>query len=147
MVNSDLVAAKLSELDERIARIRSHGHATPDELSCDRDALDIVSFNLMLAVQSALDIASHIIADEGWAPALTLAAAFASLHDHGVLRRETADALGRAAGLRNVVAHGYSGIDVALVHAGATRGLTDLEAFRAEVARWVQGRALPPKYE
>lgn len=140
MVNADLVAAKLAELDERIARVRSHCRGTPDELGRDRDALDIVSFNLMLAVQSSLDVASHLIADEGWAPVMTLASAFASLHDHGVIGRETADALGRAAGLRNVVAHGYGGVDIARVHAAATRGLCDLEAFRAEVARWVEGR-------
>jgi uncharacterized protein YutE (UPF0331/DUF86 family) len=69
-----------------------------------------------------------------------VASAFVSLHDHDVLERETADALGRATRLRNVVAHGYAGIDVAKVHAAATRGLRDLEAFRVEVAQWVQAR-------
>jgi uncharacterized protein YutE (UPF0331/DUF86 family) len=36
-----------------------------DELASDRDALDLVAFNLMLAVQAACDPASHLIADEG----------------------------------------------------------------------------------
>jgi uncharacterized protein YutE (UPF0331/DUF86 family) len=143
MVNADRVAAKLAELGERMARARSHCPATPDELARDRDALDVVAFNLMLAVQSCLDIASHVIADEGWPPATTLASAFTSLRDHGVLESTTADALGRAAGLRNVVAHGYAGIDVAKVHAGATQGLRDLELFRVELARWVQARTFP----
>jgi uncharacterized protein YutE (UPF0331/DUF86 family) len=109
-------------------------------LARNRDALDIVAFNLMFAVQSCLDVASHIIADEGWPPATTLASAFVQLRDGGVLDHETAEALGRAAGLRNVVAHGYAGIDVEKVHAAATLGLRDLEAFRAEVARWVQAQ-------
>jgi uncharacterized protein YutE (UPF0331/DUF86 family) len=140
MVNADLVVAKLAELAERIERARSRCPATVDALGRDRDALDIVAFNLMLAVQSCLDVASHIIADEGWPPATTLASSFASLHDHGVLRHETADALSRAAGLRNVVAHGYGGIDVGRLFAGATKGLHDLESFRAEVAQWVRER-------
>jgi uncharacterized protein YutE (UPF0331/DUF86 family)/predicted nucleotidyltransferase len=101
LLNADLVVAKLAELGERIARARSHCPATLEELARDRDALDVVAFNLMLAVQSCLDVASHVIADEGWPPATTLASAFVSLHDHDVLKRETADALGRAAGLRN----------------------------------------------
>jgi uncharacterized protein YutE (UPF0331/DUF86 family) len=33
--------------------------------------VDLVSFNLVLAVQSCSDIASHIIADEGWPAAQT----------------------------------------------------------------------------
>jgi uncharacterized protein YutE (UPF0331/DUF86 family) len=140
MVNADLVATKLAEPEERIERARLRCPATVDALERDRDALDIVAFNLMLAVQSCLDVASHIIADEGWPPATTLASAFASLRDHGVVRRETANALSRAAGLRNVVAHGYGGIDVTRLFAGATEGLRDLEAFRAEVAGWVRER-------
>jgi uncharacterized protein YutE (UPF0331/DUF86 family) len=140
MVRAALVAAKLAELGERMSRVRTHCPATVSELAHDRDSLDIVAFNLMLAVQSCLDIASHLIADEGWPPATTLASAFVALQEHGVLRAETADALGRAAGLRNVVAHGYAGIDVTKVHGAAQAGLADLAAFHAEIAAWVQGR-------
>jgi uncharacterized protein YutE (UPF0331/DUF86 family) len=102
----------------------------------DRDALDIVSFNLMLAVQTCLDIASHLIADEGWTAATTLAGSFVELHRRGVISPKTCESLGNAAGLRNVVAHGYAGIDVAKVFAAATQGLSDLQAFSNEVASW-----------
>jgi uncharacterized protein YutE (UPF0331/DUF86 family) len=43
-------------------------------------------------------------------------------------------------GLRNVVAHGYAGVRPEMIHAAATAGLADLEAFSREVAAWVQGR-------
>ena len=45
-----------------------------------------------------------------------------------------------AVGLRNVVAHGYAGIDPASVHAAATAGVADLNAFATEVAAWMTGR-------
>jgi uncharacterized protein YutE (UPF0331/DUF86 family) len=141
MVKLDLITAKLAELGERIERARRHCPTDASALASQRDDLDIVAFNLMLAVQTCADVASHIIADERWPPATTLAGAFASLHDHGVLTVATADALGRAAGLRNVIAHGYAGVDVPKVHAAATRGLTDLEAFQAQVAIWARARA------
>ena len=99
----------LSDLGARIARVRSHTPATSAQLRDDQDALDLVSFNLMLCVQSAADIASHIVADEGWRPAVTLAEAFERLRENGVVTKPTADALAKAAGLRNVVAHGYPG--------------------------------------
>ncbi|MFW5877430.1 MAG: type VII toxin-antitoxin system HepT family RNase toxin [Myxococcota bacterium] len=140
MVDPELIAAKLADLDDRIARIRTHVSDRAEDLARDRDALDIVAFNLMLAVQACADVASHIISDEGWPAASGLAQSFQRLADRGVLDMDTARALGQAVGLRNVVAHGYARVDPEMVHAGATRGLDDLSAFARQVARWVASR-------
>ena len=98
----------------------------------------------MLCVQSAAGIASHLVADEGWRPALTLGDTFHVLHEQSVITLPTAEAMAKAAGLQNIVAHGYAGVDVALVFAAASTGLDDLEAFTSEVARWVQARFACP---
>jgi uncharacterized protein YutE (UPF0331/DUF86 family) len=137
MVNRDVVAAKLTDLAFRVGRARAHAKASSAELAADADALDLVAFNLMLAVQICADIASHVIADSGWPIARTLAEGFARLQEHGVLTQATAQALGRAAGLRNVVAHGYANVDVKLVHAAATSGLGELDTFARELADWL----------
>lgn len=134
MVNRDVIAAKLADLQRRTARVREHVPPTCEGLAASPDSLDLVSFNLMLAIQICADVASHIIADEGWQSARTLRESFIRLRDHGVLTPATSDALARAAGLRNVVAHGYADVEVALVHEAATRGVEDLEAFAREVA-------------
>jgi uncharacterized protein YutE (UPF0331/DUF86 family) len=138
MVDRNLVAGKLSELAGQLARVRSRRTVTVDELRRDRDALDLVAFNLMLAVQTCADIASHFIADEGWAAAPSLGAAFERLRDQGVISAPVCQALARAVGLRNVVAHGYAGVRPDMIHAAATAGLADLEAFAREVAAWTQ---------
>jgi uncharacterized protein YutE (UPF0331/DUF86 family) len=143
MVDLDLIAAKLAELADRVARVRKHRPASAEVLAADRDALDLVSFNLMLAVQSCLDVASHLIADEGWPPARDLAGSFRRLHEHGLLDAETAAALGRAASLRNVVAHVYANADPDLVFTAASSGLEDLERFARQVAAWAEAKAKP----
>ncbi len=140
MVDRDLIAAKLAELADRVARVRAKCPPTAEELLTDRDSLDVVSFNLMLAVQSCADIASHLISDEGWPAAVNLARAFNQLRDERVIEPDTAAALGRAVGLRNVVAHGYAGVNPTLVHAAAVRGTADLDAFARQVAAWVAAR-------
>jgi uncharacterized protein YutE (UPF0331/DUF86 family) len=140
MVDRDLVASKLGELAEHVARIRARRKATADDLRRDRDALDLVAFNLMLAVQACADVASHVIADEGWPPATSLGAAFERLKDREVISEPVCAALIRAVGLRNVIAHGYAGVRPEMVQAAATTGLADLEAFAREVATWTQGR-------
>lgn len=138
MVDESVLAAKLAELEDHVSRVRKHRPGDAKALAEDRDAFDLVSFNLMLAVQAALDVAGHLIADEGWAPATDLRQAFHRLHEHGVLSQEIAEALGRAAGLRNVVAHVYAQTDPELVFRGASSGLDDLESFSREVAAWVE---------
>jgi len=124
--------------------VRARKPATAAKLRADQDVLDLVSFNLMLCVQSAVDIASHVVADDGWRPASTLAEAFERLRESGVISKATADAMSKAAGLRNVVAHGYAGVDVDLVFAAASRGIGDLEAFASQVAVWLRGRTASP---
>lgn len=79
MVDPNLVAAKLSDLAARAARIRTHRKESADDLGADEDALDLVSFNLMLCVQICADIASHVIADEGWPAAKSIADSFERL--------------------------------------------------------------------
>jgi uncharacterized protein YutE (UPF0331/DUF86 family) len=140
MVDPALIAGKLSELADHIARVRARSKPTADDLARDRDALDLVAFNLMLAVQTCADIASHLIADERWPAAQTLAAGFERLREHGVVSAPVCDALARAVGLRNVIAHGYAGVRPAMIHVAVTAGLADLEAFSREVATWTQDR-------
>ncbi|MFO0686413.1 MAG: DUF86 domain-containing protein [Sandaracinus sp.] len=140
MVRADLLRAKLAELAERAARVRNHQRPTVEALGADRDALDVVCFNLMLAVQTCSDIAAHIISDEGWAAPSTLAGAFDRLVEHGVVTAETCDAMRRAVRFRNVVAHGYAALDVRAAFVASTAGLLDLDSFAREVARWIEGR-------
>ena len=73
-------------------------------------------------------------------PDRAVAQGFTRLEEQGVLRRATAEALRRAVGFRNVVAHGYSRLDLEAAHAAASSGLVDISAFAREVSAWAAGR-------
>jgi len=140
MVDEHVVTQKLKEIFRRIARARALCPAHPEDFADDADALELVSFNLLLAVQACIDLATHLIADESWEPAATAREAFERLEERGVISRKTLHAVRQAIGLRNVVAHGYSGVDPAKIHAAASAGLTDLERFMSEVSAWIEGQ-------
>ena len=142
MVDPGIIAAKLAEVQDRIARVRAHSKPTADDLRADRDAQDLIAFNLMLGVQASADLATHIVATERWPVAKSLRDAFDRLRERGVVSEETARAMSDAVGLRNVVAHGYAGVDVGMLHAASCSGLVDLDRLCAEVASWVRGRGL-----
>ena len=136
MVNRNLLSSKLAELADRVNRIRPLGEFSVEELTANRDAFELASFNLMLAVQICADIAAHLITDEQWPAAKNLAEGFTRLEEQGVIPAPVARALRKAVGLRNVVAHGYARVDPAAIHSAATNGLADLEGFSRAVASW-----------
>jgi len=137
MVDLDVVTTKLAELTDRVGRVRSHCPETAAVLAADRDAFDLVSFNLVLAIQAALDVASHLIGDQGWPSATFLGESFLRLAEHGVLSKTTAAALDSAAGMRNLLVHVYSKVDPVKVHTSARTDLVHLECFASEVAAWL----------
>jgi len=138
MVDVDVVLKKLGELADFVSRVRSHRPSDAETLANDRNVRDLVSYNLALAVQACLDIASHLIADEAWEPSTTAAESFQTLAQHGVISQELAAVLGQAAGLRNILIHGYSKAVPARIHAAATSGLGDLERFAQEISAWMK---------
>ncbi|MCG8462615.1 MAG: DUF86 domain-containing protein [Holophagales bacterium] len=141
MVDLEVVTSKLAELVHRLERVRAFCPETAEELGADEARLDLVSFNLMLGVQACLDIASHCIADEGWPPVSTSAESMHRLHEHGVIARDVAQAVGKAAGLRDLIAHAYGKADIGQIHNAARYRLGDLEAFAAQVGSWLRSRA------
>jgi uncharacterized protein YutE (UPF0331/DUF86 family) len=140
MVDVNILSEKLKQLSERITKVQAHCPEDPEDLADDSDMLDLVSFNLLVAVQTCLDLATHLISDEGWAPAATAREAFERLEEQDVISKETTRSLRKAVGLRNIVVHGYSGVDPAQIHTAATTGLSDLERFAKELSAWVSGQ-------
>jgi uncharacterized protein YutE (UPF0331/DUF86 family) len=141
MVDPNTFASKLKELTDLISRLRSLRPEDAEILTNDRDTRELVAYNLVLAVQAGLDIASHLIADEGWEPAATASESFQILAQHGVITNATAAVMGKAAGLRNLLVHTYSKAVPVRIHAAATSGLADLERFGDEVSSWVRGQS------
>ena len=134
MVRRDVVAKKvarssawLDEVDRLLAR--------PVELfKADLRDRDLTAFYLLLAIQEVLDLAAHWVADAGWSPPDDAPSTFDVLADHGVIDRALADALHRAASLRNRIAHGYATVDHARLHTEAADGLAALRRFLVRAA-------------
>jgi uncharacterized protein YutE (UPF0331/DUF86 family) len=135
MVDRHLLLGKLAAIRDRLERIAARLPASPDEFRANRDAQEVVSFNLFLAFQEALDLAAHVIADARWSLPASARQHFDILRDNGVLTGETADAMARCAGLRNLIAHAYGGLDLARLYAELPAGRAALDAFCGEMAK------------
>jgi uncharacterized protein YutE (UPF0331/DUF86 family) len=104
----------------------------------DPDAQWTVERGLHLCAQNALDIATHVTASTGH-DAPDYASAIDTLAELGVLPREFASRFRGIAGFRNVLVHGYLGVDVERVHRLLNSDLEDFAEFVRHVERWLAG--------
>jgi uncharacterized protein YutE (UPF0331/DUF86 family) len=93
--------------------------------------------SLLVAVQEAIDVAFHIVSDEGWGLPSSYAEGFAILARHGVIDLGLADALSRTVAIRNRIARGYTTVDIDRIWAELPAGLDALDQYASAVARFL----------
>lgn len=143
MVQIEIVRDKIRRLRETVAGLRS---ALPADIArfSDRDVLDLVSFRVYLSVQEAIDLASHLIADEGWGPVPSLREHFVVLAMRGVLEPEIANTLAASVKIRNLIGHAYAAVDPAKLHEAGSELLGVLDRFCASVLEFAESRRTEP---
>jgi uncharacterized protein YutE (UPF0331/DUF86 family) len=106
----ELLERVLARLDEYAASV------SREELANDLDTWLKVSRALELAAQCSLDLAMEIVAKRGLGLPETYRDAFARLAQAGVITHDQAVAMQGWAGLRNVLAHMYTELDLDRLH-------------------------------
>jgi uncharacterized protein YutE (UPF0331/DUF86 family) len=91
--------------------------------------------SLFVAIQEAVDIAFHIVADEGWGMPGSYAEAFRILADKRVIDGALAEPLEGCARLRNRIAHGYTSLDPERLWQELPAGMSVLASFVQALAR------------
>ena len=93
---------------------------------------------LQIAIQAAIDVASHIVSDERLGEPETNRELFDRLAQHGWLSADLAATLARMAGFRNIVVHGYGGVNLDIARDIVEHRLGDLLAFVSAIRGRIQ---------
>ncbi|MCP5265240.1 MAG: DUF86 domain-containing protein [Burkholderiaceae bacterium] len=133
-IDTAVVDARLRELSRRLDRLAFRRPASLAQLQADEDLQDIVTRNLELAVQSAIDIAMHLCAAHGEVPT-SGADAFTRLANQKLISRAQAQRLRRSVGFRNVLAHEYVALDWTVVMHALDEGVADLSSFGRQTVK------------
>lgn len=133
MVDPQRVRSKLTTLDTLIDELR-------DLAAMDRDTYVAQHrwegrYLVQAAAQLTIDLANHLIASSGWAPATEFRQAFTRLGEHGVIDADLVDRLQALTGLRNRLVHLYDTVDDGLVLDALRAGLDDFATFASAYAR------------
>lgn len=133
MTDRDLVEKKLARIVTCLHELRTM--ALVDRLRDDVREKRFVEHTLQIAIQSALDIASHIASDQRLGEPETNRALFQLLARAEVLSKDLAERLAAMAGFRNVLVHGYDDVRVQIVEDVVRNHLGDLDEFVVSVKR------------
>lgn len=135
MTDRDLVAKKLARIATSLHELRTL--AAPERLRIDVREERFVERTLQIAIQSALDVASHVVSDERLGEPETNRALFRLLARTGAISEELASRLAEMAGFRNVLVHGYDEIQIDIVEDVVRNHLGDLDDFVAGVSGYL----------
>jgi len=133
MTDRALVEKKLAAIVGAISDLRRL--ARPEAIRHDVREERFVEHTLQLAIQAALDVASHIVSDEALGEPATNRELFDLLARAGWIESPLASRLSAMAGFRNVLVHGYDAVDLAIVEDVVRHRLDDLLQFVTVVTR------------
>ena len=131
MTDADLVGKRLALIETYVRELREL--ARIDRIATDVREERFVEHTLQLAVQAAVDVASHVVSDERLGEPATNVELFRVLARNGWIPEALADTLRDAAGFRNVLVHGYASVDLEVVRDVVENHLDDLLAFAAAI--------------
>jgi uncharacterized protein YutE (UPF0331/DUF86 family) len=127
----DLLRKKLAFIETCLRELRTL--SVPERIATDVKERRFVEHTLQICIQAALDVASHIVSDQRLSEPEANTGLFASLARAGWIQPETAQLLRAAVGFRNVLVHGYTAVDPAVVEGVLKEHLGEVERFVAEV--------------
>lgn len=133
MTDPQLVAKKLAFIETCVRELRTL--ARPTEIERDVREERFVEHTLQIAIQAALDVASHIVSDERLGEPARNRELFALLERNGWIGEDLGAALGQMAGFRNLVVHGYGEVDLSIVRDVLENHLDDLLDFVGAIRR------------
>jgi uncharacterized protein YutE (UPF0331/DUF86 family) len=133
MTDRPLIEKRLAIIDTCVADLRRLGRV--EQLETDVRERRFVERTLQVAIQAALDVASHIVSDRRLGEPATNRELFLFLERDGWIPSALRESLSDMAGFRNVLVHGYDDVDMMVVRDVLTYHLDDLARFADCVKR------------
>ncbi len=137
-VQPEIIERHLTALRGALRELQRHQDASVRSLRTNTSRRWAVERGLLLCIQNALDIASHVASTEGHDPP-TYGDSIDSLVASGVLPAEFGEHFRAVAGFRNIIVHGYLDLDLNRVARFLGEDLNDFEVFAQHIERWLEG--------
>ena len=129
MVDNDLILAKAGAIKRHCKRISDKSNVDVEIFKSDLDRQESVLFNMQMAIQNCIDIAAHIVSEEGYGVPGSSNEMFYMLEENGLLEPALTEKMVKAVGLRNLIVHEYGKIDLDQIYQISQKEIRDLKDF------------------
>ncbi len=137
MARPNVALRKISFIRDHLQRVRMHQSVAVEKFLKDRDLQDIVCFNLYQAIQACMDLANHLVSDEGWGLPGSYGETADLLVRQKVISSQQAQIFHDMISFRNRIAHDYAEVDFNKVYEIMTTNLRDLDDFIMSVVEYL----------
>lgn len=136
-IDKELISKKLDFLNQFVTSIQNMDFDESGFIE-EADIHDLVVFRMQQAVETCIDIATHIISQSNFPRKETAKDAFLLLGENKIINSDLAKRMGKAADFRNRVVHGYNNFDYSLLFEDYKDNLKDLQEFGAEILKYLE---------
>ena len=133
MVDRDLILMKAGSVRRHLSRVVEKRNTDLQTFLNDIDRQESILFNMQIAIQNCTDIAAHIISEEGLGVPGSTSEMFYLLEENGYLDGELTGKMVKAVGLRNLIVHEYSKIELEQIFEVAKKDIEDLNDYLAAI--------------
>jgi uncharacterized protein YutE (UPF0331/DUF86 family) len=137
-VSSDVVRARSADIRGAVAEARRLAALPDDEFFADPRNVYSVEHLLLVAMEAAAALCTHIMARSARQAPSSYAECLGGMTTAGIVDESLGARLTRMARFRNLLVHRYWDIDERLVLDYVRHDLGDLEDYLAAVGRWMQ---------
>lgn len=132
--------------EEALAKLAAIRARSPSEVDyrADSDLRDIVERNFQVAIEAAIDLANELVAARGWRTPANAREAFEVLAENSAWEPARVASMSGWIGFRNLLEHGYAGVDARIVLRILNSELDELRAHLVGLAVSA-GLVIPPR--
>lgn len=133
MLDSQDILRKLERLSSEREKLEATRRLSREEFQTTPLVKDATCYSFIVAIQSCIDIASHLVASLGLRKPMGSRDLFTALAEEEILSRELVADLEGMVGFRNILTHEYWIVDFDRVYDSLQEDLGDFDQFRKQL--------------
>jgi uncharacterized protein YutE (UPF0331/DUF86 family) len=126
----NVILNKSAIIENCLLRVKEEYVGFENELEQNFTKQDSIVLNIQRAIQSCMDLASHIIKENKWGIPQNSREAFDILYQNQYINKDLAENLKKMVGFRNIAVHEYKNLNLNILRNVIEIHLTDLENFK-----------------
>lgn len=136
-INIEVVTRLFTEMELALTKLRSSSELPLETFLSDSKYYDSAKYNLIVAVESLIDLCNHVIAQEKLGKPEDYADVFRIIGSKLALKDDFIKRLEKMAKFRNLVVHLYWKVDNAEVYSIVKNNLDDFEVIKKALREYL----------